>query len=158
MANPNPDSVIMNAIGYVILPGTRLASLGNPVVIENPYTLSTGRFPAVHIEAGRQKYATQSTDVYDGTVEIVITYFDRWDQATTPIDAIRQNIKSDLEIILDNLMSNSSLTVGTDFHAVSIGKFQLAPYKGELDNSTVQGMTLLKRALTISVNVLPFDA
>lgn len=157
MANPNPDAVIMRGIAFILLPDTRIATLGNPVVIENEYQLSLGRFPAVHIEAGKQRYSTQSTNVFDGTVEIIITYFDRWDQATTGIDAIRQNIKADLEVILTNLMKNSSIAIGGIPLAASIGKFQLAPYRGELDNVTVQGMTLLKRVLTITINVLPFD-
>lgn len=158
MGNPNTDAVLMPIIGEIILAGTRLASLGNPVVIENEYKLSLSRFPAVHIETGKQQYIPNSTETFDGIVQFIVTYYDRWDQATTAIDVVRQNIKADLEIILDNLMQNSSLSLAGDPHAVSIAKYQLAPYKGELDNNTVQGVTLLKRALTITVNVLPFDA
>jgi hypothetical protein len=148
----------MPIIGYIILPGTRISSLGNPVVIENEFQLSLSRFPCVHIETGKQQYQQQGTNVFDGQVQFIVTYYDRWDQATTGIDVVRKNIKADLEIILANLMDNSSLSLAGDPHATSIAKYQLAPYKGELDNTTVQGITLLKRALTITVNVLPFDA
>jgi hypothetical protein len=157
MANPNPDSVIMNAIKSIAPVGTRLASLGNPVIIENEYLLSQGRFPAMHIEADRQKYAPVGTNVFDGTAKFVITYLDRWDQATVAIDVIRQNVKSDLETIMENLMHNSDLAVAGQATAVSISQYQLSPYRGELDSTTVQGMVLLKRTLTITVNVLPFD-
>jgi hypothetical protein len=157
MANPNPDSVIMNAISSIAPVGTRLASLGNPVVIENEFKLSQGRFPALHIEADRQKYVPVGTNVFDGTAKFIITYLDRWDQATTSIDTIRQNVKSDLETVMENLMQNSSLAIEGEATAVSISQYQLSPYRGELDSTTVQGMVLLKRTLTITVNVLPFD-
>jgi len=157
MSNPNPDSVIMNAVKQIAPTGTRLATLGNPVVIENEFALSQGRFPALHIEADRQKYMPCSTDVFDGTAKFLITYLDRWDQATVSIDTIRQNVKADLEMIMENLMANSSLAVQGEATAVSISQYQLSPYRGELDSTTVQGMVLLKRTLTITVNVLPFD-
>jgi hypothetical protein len=157
MANPNPDSVIMSAIATIAPAGTRLASFGNPVIIENEYLLSQGRFPALHIEADRQKYVPCGASVYDGTAKFLITYLDRWDQATVSIDVIRKNVKSDLEIIMANLMHNSSLAVAGEATAVSISQYQLSPYRGELDSTTVQGMVLLKRTLTVTVNVLPFD-
>src|SRR5690349_17359730 len=114
----------MPIIGYIILPGTRIAALGNPVVVENEFQLSMSRFPCVHIETGKQSYQQQGTDVFDGQVQFIITYFDRWDQATIGIDAVRANIKTDLEIILDNLMKNSSLSLAGDPHATSIAKYQ----------------------------------
>lgn len=157
MANPNPDSVIMSAVASIAPIGTRLASLGNPVIVENEYTLSQGRFPALHIEADKQKYVPCSTNVFDGIAKFLITYLDRWDQATVSIDVIRQNVKADLEIVMENLMHNSSLAVAGQATAVSISQYQLSPYRGELDSTTVQGMVLLKRTLTITVNVLPFD-
>lgn len=160
MGNPNSDDVIMQALQY-ILPGqpynTRLASVGGPIFIQQEFKLSGGKFPAVHLEAGKQKHTIQGNNVYDAEIEIIITYYDRWDQATVSIDDIRSLINSDLKIIMENIQRNSSLTVGNTPHATAVCTYEPSPYRGELDDKTVPGFTLVKRALKITVCVLPYD-
>lgn len=160
MANKNTDDIIMSALQY-ILPGqpynTRLASIGGAILIQQEYKLSQGKFPAVHIEVGRQKHTIQGNNVYDATMQFMITYYDRWDQAIVSIDQIRATINADLQIMMSNVQANSSLTVGNTNHATAVCDYELSPYKGELDDKTVPGLTLVKRVLTIDVNVLPYD-
>jgi hypothetical protein len=158
MANPNTDTVLMAAIAQVLLPGTRIGSLGNPVVIEDEWQLARGRFPAVHIETDRQKHGKEGYNVWSGHVRFIIAYYDRWDKASARIDIIRKSIKADLEIIMANLQHDSSLSAGGTPLATSAYEFLLAPYKGELDDRTIPGLTLVKRTLRVGYNLLPYDA
>jgi hypothetical protein len=160
MANTNTDDIIMAALQY-ILPGqpynTRLAQVGGPIYIQQEYSLSLGKFPALHLEAGRQKHSIQGNNVYDADMQFLVTYFDRWDQSTISIDQIRATINADLQIMMTNVQKNSSLTVGNVSHATAVYAYELSPYKGELDDKIVPGYTIVKRALTLSVSVLPYD-
>ena len=160
MANANTDDVIMGAIANVIVGNpynTRLANVGGKVYIQDEYSLSLGKFPALHIETDRQFHSIAGNNVYDGQVRFLIEYFDRWDQATVSIDAVRLQISNDLKVMMNNLQQNSSLTVGNTAHCTVIQQYELSPYKSELDKSMVPGLTLVKRQLKLWVNILPYD-
>lgn len=161
MADVSTDQVIMQSIA-TIAPGypvanTRLAQLGGKVVVENEYTIGTGNFPALHIESMAQKHQVVSRNVYDGTLKVELCYFDRWDTQPNTVDNIRKQINADLQTIMTNLQVNSSLVVDQTPHAVSIPIMELSPYRGELDWRTVPGLTLVKRCLTLTINILPYD-
>lgn len=161
MANPNTDRVIMGALA-TILPGyptinTTLGSLGCPIVIQDEYALSTGKFPALHLEAGRQKHSIVTYAGYDGEVEILVTYFARWDTQSTRIDALRLQIDNDLQQMMTNVQANSSLILNGQAMAVAIPTIELSEYKGELDDKMVPGLSLVKRSMTLTVTILPYD-
>lgn len=157
MSNPNTDILLMQALGVVAPAGTRLQSLNGPVLIEDETSLAAGKFPALHIETGPQRHKVISGAVYDGEVRFDLTYFDRWDTQSQTIDQIRSIIRDDLEKMADNIRHNSSLTIGNVFHTISIPVIDYSPYKGEIDYRSCPGLTLVKRILTITVNLLPYD-
>lgn len=161
MANPNTDLVIMEAI-KIILPGyptpnTRLAQVGGIVSIQSTYPLAQGNFPAVLLYADTQQHIINTGNGYDGHVVICVEYYDRWDNQPATIDAIRANINVDLQQMMTNLQHNSSLVVGTTVHAVSLTPIKLSSFKGELDWKLVPGLTLVKRSMDVTVNILPYD-
>lgn len=162
MANPNTDKVIMQTLA-VLLPGyptanTTLAAVGGDVIVQNEYALSQGQFPAVHVEVGMQRHQLVTTTGYSGIAKFDITYFDRWDEQQTTIDGIRSHIDDDLAVMMDNIQQNPSLAYGGAAHATSIPTIELSPYKGEIDKTSVPGLTLVKRVMTVTVNILPYDA
>jgi hypothetical protein len=157
MANPNTDRVIMQAMAQIGPAGTNLLAMQGQVLIQDMYRLSLGTFPAFHLSTGQQKHTVVSMQVYDGLVHIVGTYYDRWDQQPQTMDDIRASIDADLSIIMTNIQHNSSLVVGTTSHAVSIPIIELSPYEGEVDWKTCPGMVLIKRSITFTVNILPYD-
>jgi hypothetical protein len=55
------------------------------------------------------------------------------------------------------VQANSSLAVNGEAMAVSIPTIDLSEYKGELDEKTATGLTLVKRTMTLTVVVLPYD-
>lgn len=160
MANPNTDRVLMDCLKTILpgypTPNTRIAQLNCPIVIENEYAVSTGKFPAVHIEVGLQRH-TKCGPGYEAVMHFVVTYFDRWDTQKTTIDALRLQIDNDLQQMMTNVQNNSSLTIGGVVRAVSVPTIDLSDYKGEIDDKTVPGLSLVKRFMTLTTNVLPYD-
>lgn len=168
MANVNTDRVIMAALA-VILPGypspnTNLATENGNIVVQSEYAISQGTFPAVHIEVGPQRHQLVTSLGYGGTAKFDVSYFDRWDEQATTIDTIRTQIDADLTVMMGNVQRNPSLACdindgnGLQAHATSVPIIDLSPYKGEIDKDTVPGMTLVKRVMTVTVNILPYDA
>lgn len=157
MANPNTDKVIMQAMSQIITAGTILASKGGPVVINDAYTLSIGSFPALLLTVGTQKHTVITYAGYEGVVQILVTYYDRWDQQPQTLDTIRSNIDADMQLVMTNLQHNSSLVVGNTEHAISIPTMELSPYEGMIEWKQVPGLVLVKRVLTCFVNILPYD-
>lgn len=152
----------MNAL-QVILPGyptpnTNLANQNGQIVVQDAYDLSQGAFPAVHLEAGAQRHQLVTGLGYDGIVKIDVSYFDRWDEQTITINGIRAAIDTDLAIMMANVQGNPSLAYGGNSYATSVPTIDLSPYKGEIDKDTVPGLTLVKRVMTLTVNILPYDA
>lgn len=155
--NPNTDRVIMNALAQIGPTGTNLLAMEGQILIQNAYALSLGSFPALHLTTGQQKHSVISASVFDGVVNIIGTYYDRWDQQPQTMDTIRANIDADLQMIMTNIQHNSSLVVGTTSHAVSIPTIELSAYEGEVDWKTCPGMVLVKRSITFTINILPYD-
>lgn len=155
--NPNTDRIIMSAIAQIGPTNTQLLAMQGQVLVQDTYNLSLGNFPAFHLSAGQQKHAVVSGQVYDGILHVVGTYYDRWDQQPQTMDTIRANIDADLATIMTNIQHNSSLVIGTTTHAVSIPIIELSPYEGEIDWKTCPGMVLIKRSITFTVNILPYD-
>lgn len=155
----NIDDDVMQTLQYILLGqpyNTRLSQVGGSVYIEEDYKLSNGKFPALLLEVGKQLHTVQGTNVYEATLNIICTYYDRWDQTMVPIDTIRRNIKSDLMVMMGNVQANPGLQKDGSSHG-SLQKIQLDPYRGSLDEKTIPGLTLVKRAMTLTINVLPYD-
>lgn len=162
MPNQYTDRVVMAALAQ-ILPGyptknTILAQLNGNIVIESSYKIATGAFPALHLEPDRQKHSIVGASVYAGQMTILATYYDRLDAQSNTIDTVRQKIDADLQQMMTNVQQNPSLVVGQQENATSVPTLELSPYKGELDDKLIPGVTVVKRILTLTVNILPYDA
>jgi len=157
MANPNTDRVLMEALAVIAPAGTILLAEQGQVIIQDAYKLSLGNFPAFHLTVGQQKHTVVSASVFEGVVHIIGTYYDRWDQQPSTIDTIRANIDADLQTIMTNVQHNSSLVIGLVSHAVSVPMIELSMYEGEIDWKSVSGMVLVKRSITFTINMLPYD-
>lgn len=173
--NPTTDVVILGVLASVMLndvttglPNTQIglnqsllsAQRGKPVslvFIQNKYQMSLGNFPAIHLSAGPQSYRKNSLRTYMGQMTAIIEYYDRWDQQPNTIDAVRAGIAPDLERIKANIEENDSLVYQGQANAISVPQMSLSPYKGEFDFQ-FEGKVLVYRTLTLSINILPYDA
>lgn len=166
--NPNTPTVVMTVMKQVMLvdvvsglPNTQLGlnqvRLGVSLVyIENKYAMAQGAFPALHLCRGKQTYhSAGGPRGYAGGQEILIEYFDRWDQQPNTIDAINANNIADLDRIQANLETNNSLAFQGIAYAISIPDISPSPYQGEID--TELGIHLVKHQMSVMVNVLPYD-
>lgn len=168
--NPTPDNTILNVL-KALLPNDPTTGLPNTVIgqeqtslntdqvyVEEEFKLSQGNFPAVLLSSGPQNYTKMGgPHMQGGLYEVIVEYYDRWDQQQTPIDDIRSSINADLERMKANIEDNDSLAYQGKNYAVSIPHKSLSPYKGEIDES-VLGLKLVKRTMTLSINILPYDA
>src|SRR5579885_3673305 len=113
MSNPNTDIVVLNALGNVLLPGTRMASLQAAITpspkkfyVQQKFALTQGKqFPALHLSSGSQSYHRISTNHYEGTLLAIVEYYDKWTSQSSQHDTIRANIAADLEIMKSNVSS-----------------------------------------------------
>lgn len=167
--NPNTPTTVMTVLSQVMLND---ASTGQPntqiglnqavlnaslVYIEQKYAMAQGSFPAIHLSRGKQTYhIIGGPRGYDGVVEIMCEYYDRWDQQNNTIDTINANNIADLDRIQANLETNNSLNFQGKATAIAIPEIAVGPYKGELD-ITFPGLTLVYHWMSITVNVLPYD-
>ena len=157
--NPTPDSVILAQM-KVIIPGYPVQNtvlLPANIFIQNTDALQlpTTSFPAMNLKSGRQRYKRIGEE-YDGTLETTATYYDRWDTQNATFDAIWKGICTDLERVAANLQSNDSLTNGGVAYTTSMLEMSFSDYTKEVDTTTVPGLTLVKRDLVCTWNVLPF--
>lgn len=165
MANPNTDIVILTALGNVLLPGTRLASLQAAVsppppksfYVQQKFEMSKGMFPALHLSAGIQSYNRLSTNHYGGVLLAIVEYYDKWTSQPSQHDVIRANIAADLEIMKSNAGKNEDLVFLNVSRSVSIPRMTLSPYRGEFDEETVPGQKLIYRTLELSISIPPYD-
>jgi hypothetical protein len=164
MANPNTDIVVLTALGNVLLPGTRLASLQAAVsplptkfYVQQKFKMSQGMFPALHLSAGHQEYQRISTSHYEGTLIAIVEYYDEWTSQPLQHDDIRANIAADLEIMKSNAGKNEDLVYGNINHSTSITTITLSPYRGEFDTETVPGRKLIYRTMELTISIPPYD-
>jgi hypothetical protein len=165
MSNPNTDVVILNALGAILLPGTRLATLQasvsptpTPFYVQEKFEMSKGMFPALHLSSGVQPYHKLSTNHWEGTLLAIVEYYDKWTSQPSQHDAIRANIAADLEIMKSNVSKDEGL-IGSGHvqQSRSISRITLSPYKGEFDNETIPGQKLIYRTMELSISIPPYD-
>ncbi len=167
--NPNTDVVVLGVIKNLLAvdpvtgqPNTQLginqANLGKDLIyIQNKYQMSQGAFPAVHLSSGTQRYAKDSRSTWLGLVNVIVEYYDRWDKRPDTIETIRAQIAADLERMKANLEDNNSLAWQGSAYAISLSTIELSPYKGSIDEQ-FPGLVLIRRSMTVPVNLLPYDA
>lgn len=163
MSNPNTDIVILTALGNVLLPGTRLATLQavvtpmpKPFYVQDVFEMSKGMFPAIHLSSGSQSHHRISTNHYEGELLAIVTYYDKWTSQTKTNDAIRANIAADLEIMKSNVSKNESLMYNNVAYSVSIPRITLSPYKGEFEEN-VAPLKLVYRTMELEISIPPYD-
>jgi len=164
--NPNLDTVILNAMASVLIgspPNTRLSlidtatgGLAQVVVQKRSFLLTpTAVFPLVHLTSGIQRYNRVFGMGYEGTLESILEYYDRWDGQSALIDDIRANIATDLERMKANIEHNDALTVGATTHTMNTTQFSLSPYEGV--ETAYFGQVLVHRTMRMTHNLLPYD-
>ena len=165
---PTPGTLILQKLAVILpgypVPNTRLAATSvsqtglEQIYVQSPYALSQGSFPAVLLMSGAQHYSRNSNVTYDGTLEAIAHYYDRWDRQQIPIEQVWANIDADLLRMQSNIESNESLAQGGVAYAVSIPHIALSPFEADLDEKTVPGLVLCVRTLSAHINILPYDA
>jgi hypothetical protein len=165
MSNPNTDIVILNALGTVLLPNTRMATLQaaltpNPPAfyVQQKYEMTQGpQWPALHLSAGSQSYHRLSPNHYEGTLLAIVEYYDKWTSQASQHDVIRANIAADLEIMKSNVSKNEGL-IGSGHVQQSRGipRITLSPYKGEFDESAAP-LKLIYRTMELTISIPPYD-
>jgi hypothetical protein len=163
MANPNTDIVVLNALGNVLLPGTRMATLQAAIsgaqkfYVQRKFALTQGKqFPALHLSSGSQSYHRISTNHYEGTLLAIVEYYDKWTSQASQLDTIRANIAADLEIMKSNVSKNENLIYNNVAYSVSIPRITLSPYKGEIDESAAP-LKLIYRTMELDISIPPYD-
>jgi len=164
MSNPNTDIIILNALGNILLPGTRMAELQAAIspspqkfYVQQKFSLTQGKqFPALHLASGAQSYHRISTNHYEGSLLAIVEYYDKWTSQANQHDTIRANIAADLEIMKSNVSKNESLVYNNVNHSTSIPRITLSPYKGEIDESAAP-LKLIYRTMELEISIPPYD-
>lgn len=163
--NPYPAKVVMQRMAQLLVLGVEEApplplfvQKGGRVWVQEKYAMSQAAiWPACHLAAGAQTHARiTGGSGYAGTFTVELSLYDRWDTQPQTIDAIRDNLDSDIELLMATLQANENLSYGGNAMATSIPRFSLSPYSGEIDES-VAGLHLVVRRLTSVINILPYD-
>lgn len=130
---------------------------GGDIWIEQRYAMTqAGAFPACHLEGGSQVHTRDSQRTHIAQAQIILSFYDRWDQQPNTIDQVRAGLNSDLELVMAILEINENLSYGGTALLTSIPRYTISPYRGEIDE-TVMGLNLVYRTLTATVNILPYD-
>lgn len=129
---------------------------GGAVWVQQKYAMSQATFPACHLEAGMQIHSRNSQRTHIAQLQVIISVYARWDQQPQMIDALREDLDSDVELLLAILQDNENLAYGGQAMATSIPRYSISPYRGEIDETMV-GLKAVYRTLTATVNVLPYD-
>jgi hypothetical protein len=159
--NPNTDPVVLAAI-KVVAPGyptPNTTLLAANIYIQDVDALQSpdASFPALLLESGEESH-TRIGEEYQGELPVVATYFDRWDTQTQTFAQIWANIDADLNLVMANLQDNPSLSYGGYTYTTTISRFKFSSYKEAIDKETVPGLVLVKRSLSMIVDLLPYDA
>lgn len=162
--NPATPPAILAAMRSVIVPNTQLAATSSDgtglsqVYINNRVALAQGAFPAVELSYGAQRFQRQSRSTWVGELPCYLTYYDRWDSQPVSIDSVYTSISADVLRMYANLESNDRLTVANVSFIQTIKQLSLSAYYGDVDMTTVPGITLISRILTAICIVAPYDA
>lgn len=160
--NPRTDIVLLNALKPVLPPNTLLAQLSTSgtglerIYIQQKYQMSLGDFPALLLTCGQQNY-TYASYGRQGTVTANVFYYDRWDQQNSTIDDILGNIATDLNRMQANVEENDSVIMSNTPMITGIPSIGLSPYEGSIEASSITGISLVFRLMTLQFTILPYD-
>ena len=163
-SNPSIALAVLVAVQATIVPGTQLAAGSSDgtgltqVYLNDKSALSRGSFPAVNIASGKEISKHQSRSTYVGTLEVVISYYDRWDARIVTLDGVYQSISSDMLRMYSNLEDNDTLLYQNSETVQTISSYTLSKYyEDEIDHTTVPAYVLVRRTLTIQCVIPPYD-
>lgn len=164
--NPNTDIVVMNTVKSIMLPNTQLAASSQSgtgselCFIQEKYKLyltlkQETPAIAVNLSAGQQSYSLEAQRSYSGTLDIEVAYYSKWSGLVEDLDTIFAGIAADLERMKANVEENDATEYGGTNHTIGIEKIVLSPYEGQLDD-ILPGLSLIKRTMTLTYNILPY--
>ncbi len=163
--NPLAEATLLAALKPILVPNTQLAAGSTSgtglelIYVLQKYAMSIGPFPAVLLSSGPQVVHLCSPRAYDGTHRVIVSYCDRWDLQTIPIDTIRQDIAQDLERMKANLENylaqNRGFTVNSVVYPIEIIATDLSGYRKALEKD-FPGLSLGCRELTIDFGIMPY--
>lgn len=160
--NPTTDVVAMQALKQVLVPNTQLAAgssdstgLGQ-VYINALFPLTLASFPAVLLSSKTQTYTYRSRSTLTGLVDIVVSYYNRWDMQPQTLDTVYAAVSDDLERIRANIESNDTAVVHGFTAIEAIRSIKVSPYYGEIDRS-IPDIPLIVRTLTLRCVLPEFD-
>lgn len=163
--NPNVAATVLAAVKATIVPGTQLAAGSADgtglaqVYLNDKSAMARGAFPAVNLASGKESTKQQSRSTYVGSLEVVLSYYDRWDSRVTTLDAVYQNISLDILRMYSNLEDNDTLVYQNGVTVQTIASYVLSKYYGdEIDHTSVPAYVLVKRTLTCTCSIPPYDA
>ena len=163
--NPNTDIAIMTILKPLLVPNTQLAATSTSgtglelVYIQSKWKMALNMNDAIPIalllSSGVQEYSNEAQRAYIGIVPINVGYYSRWDDQDQDVDGIWSNISADLERMKSNVESNDDTEYGGTNHTISLGKIAFSSYEDQKDETFV-GLTLIKRVMTLTYNILPY--
>ena len=164
--NSNTDLAIMTLLKPIILPNTQLVASSQSgtgselCFIQEKYKMyltlkQDTPTLAVNMSSGTQEYSLEAQRAYTGLVAIDISYYSKWSGQAEDLDALYANIASDLERMKANAEAQDAIEYGGTNHTIGLAKIVLSPYDGQLDDA-LPGLSLIKRVLTLSYNILPY--
>lgn len=167
--NSNTDIAIMTILKPIIVPDTQLAASSvsgtglELVFVQQRYQMSLvlkqGDVPiAVNISSGiPQEYTPEAQDAFIGLISIDISYYSKWSGQDEDIDTLWSDISADLERMKSNIEDNDQTEYQGTNHTINLGKTALSPYDEMLDD-TIPGLSLIKRVMTLSYDILPYGS
>lgn len=158
MANPNTDAVILQGIATTLIatPNTTFAAQGGAYFIEDEYALSSSsKYPVLHLMSGTQAHMRKGGTFYEGTLQVIVKYYNRFDLQGVTIDAVRRAIRDDLNLMKDYLLGHDTLDTNGEPLARGIPHVVLSPYRGELED--IPGIKVVSRTLACVVDILEYD-
>jgi|SRR6185295_4247117 len=164
--NPNTDIAIMTTIKTILPTDTQLASLSQSgtgselIFLQEKYKMyltlkQDTPTSAVNLSSGQQTYSLESQRSYSGTLDINVEYYSKWSGLVEDLDTIFADMAADLERMKANVEENDAIDYGGANHAIGIEKIMLSPYDGQLDDA-LPGLSLIKRTMTLTYNILPY--
>src|SRR5882762_9372574 len=141
--NPNTSKVIMNVLKGILPVGTQLAAISQS---------GTGA-ELIYVQA---KYK-MALNMNGAIVPIAVGYYSRWDDRNETIDAIWDDLDTDIERMCANVESNDDTEYQGTNHTISLDKISLSSYEDQKDETFV-GLTLVKRVMTLTYTVLPYGS
>lgn len=165
--DPLNETVLLPLVASILTQGTQFA-LTTPsqtglerVYVQQMYRMCQGAFPAILVSAGSQQTSRNSTNSATGTRIIDVDYYDRWDVNTLSMNAIRTNIRLDLERIRANietyLRDNEGFVVAGTLYPVSVLSFTIGDYSKQLMDRFGLGLSLGAARLTSTLTILPYQ-